>query len=51
MKADAAGIGFHFFFEGRIIAILRYHLVVIACHDKIVLYTARFIEMNMEELT
>jgi hypothetical protein len=50
MKADAAGIGFHFFFEGMIIAIFRYHLVEAACHDKIIQYTAR-LEMNMEELT
>ncbi|MFJ7467641.1 hypothetical protein ACIQWI_03735 [Peribacillus frigoritolerans] len=51
MKADAAGIGFHFFFGKMVIGNFHYHLVVIACHDKIVQYTARFIEMNREELT
>ena len=51
MKADAAGIGFHFFLEKVIIGNFHYYLVETVCHDKIVQYTARFIEMNMEELT
>lgn len=44
-------LAFIFFWKSDDWPIFHYYLVVIACHDKIVLYTARFIEMNMEELT
>ncbi|SNS67721.1 hypothetical protein SAMN05444672_101543 [Bacillus sp. OK838] len=41
MKADATGIGFQFF----LFLIFGFYLVVSARHDKIVQYTACFVEM------